>query len=172
LGPLTKAVSSLPCELWPPGDSQSPQFSTSLCIHVHVCAIMYIHVFSVLHILQQLHRPSMCDAMKWKHTVQLVPTLLSFQEDQMYVHVCVEAHTGISMCIYMYFPPGAAHFFCESAPSQLALLCCLALFDASQLHKHVVQVIYMYVHGWGSHSIYVVLLLLTNIHVHVHSLYR
>jgi len=32
-GPLTLAVSALPPELWPPGDSQPPQFS------VHVCAV-------------------------------------------------------------------------------------------------------------------------------------
>ena len=31
-GPLTSAVSALPPELWPPGDSQPSQFSISLCI--------------------------------------------------------------------------------------------------------------------------------------------
>ena len=32
---------------------------------------------------------------------------------------------------------GSSLFLRESEPSQLVLLCCLALFDASQLHKHV-----------------------------------
>ena len=31
-GPLTLAVSALPPELWPPGDSQPSQFSISLCM--------------------------------------------------------------------------------------------------------------------------------------------
>ena len=32
-GPLTLAVSVLPPELWPPGDSQPSQFSISLCMY-------------------------------------------------------------------------------------------------------------------------------------------
>ena len=32
-GPLTLAVSALPPELWPPGDSQPSQFSISLCMY-------------------------------------------------------------------------------------------------------------------------------------------
>ncbi len=37
-------------------------------------------------------------------------------------------------------PPGAAHFSLKrrgSEPSQLVVLCCLALVDTSQLHNHV-----------------------------------
>ena len=46
-------------------------------------------------------------------------------------------------------PPGAAHFFFErreSEPSQLVLLCCLILFDVSQLINHVRVYEYVYVY--------------------------
>ena len=40
-GPLTLAVSALPPEPWPPGDSQPSQFSLSPC--VCTCTCIYVH---------------------------------------------------------------------------------------------------------------------------------
>ena len=48
--------------------------------------------------------------------------------------------------MWVRIPPGAAHFSLkirQSEPSQLVVLCCLALFDASQLHNYVL--IYMHI---------------------------
>ena len=41
--PLTLAVSALPPELWPPGDSQPSQFSISLCMCRQNPASMYMY---------------------------------------------------------------------------------------------------------------------------------
>ena len=67
-GPRTSAVSALPPELWPPGDSQPSQFSISLCmccqnpardrhVHVHVHT-MYMYILpSKLHVHMLLPLP-------------------------------------------------------------------------------------------------------------------
>ena len=104
-GPLTLAVSALPPELWPPGDSQPSQFSISLCmcrqnpardqpvtpLHMYMCINTYMHIRSTMY--------------------------------TSYIHTCTYMYTCVHICIHVHpLPTCLAQPISTHAPTPLTSL--------------------------------------------------
>ena len=105
-GPLTLAVSALPPELWPPGDSQPSLISLCMChLYMHVymyvhsvctCTCIYVNSWTYMYSIHTLPEPQ--KALQPPQMLEVHPVV----NPQCFTAVLWERCVHMYVCTYMY----------------------------------------------------------------------
>ena len=103
-GPLTLAVSALPPELWPPGDSQPSQFSILLCMCRQNPARDLLSIrggatlSEIFYLFIAVHMKLGLPLDMYMYMYAYTPPVSAYIQVYVYVYVCLLRHHSLVAC--------------------------------------------------------------------------